>query len=59
MPDGNWGTCTEVPAPPGCEPIIAFINNWDKDCCIARGYCCQDYPQQNSVGNCPGVNLCG
>ena len=56
-PDGNWGACVEVPAPSGCEGFF-WDNSYDESCCVSQGYCCQNYPAQDSVGNCAGVNAC-
>jgi hypothetical protein len=56
-PDGNWGTCVEIPAPSGCEGMF-WDNSYDSSCCVAQGYCCQAYPAQNSIGNCVGVDAC-
>jgi hypothetical protein len=56
-PGGSWGTCVEVPAPSGCEGFF-WDNSYDSSCCVAKGYCCQAYPAQSSIGNCAGVEAC-
>lgn len=56
-PDGNWGPCTEVPAPSGCEGFF-LDNTYDSSCCVSKGYCCQNYPANDSIGNCAGVMAC-
>ncbi len=66
QPDGTWGPCTEVSPPPGCEgtsvPLIGTINEYDRECCIRQGLCCQNYggsgDPDRSVGNCDGVVQC-
>ncbi len=66
QPDGTWGPCTEVSPPSGCEgdslPFIGEINEYDLDCCLARGLCCQNFggsgDPNRSVGNCDGIVQC-
>jgi hypothetical protein len=52
-PDGRWGSCDETTTPSGC-PGTWF---YDVACCVAAGYCCQNFPlDDTSVGTCPGVS---
>jgi hypothetical protein len=58
-PDGRWGACTETQPPAGCEGIFpGFPATYDLDCCLAQGYCCQQYPADTSVGDCAGIAQC-
>lgn len=54
-PDGKFGVCNEVTTAPGnCTSVL-----YSKDCCVAAGACCQNYPtDQSSVGNCSNVTQC-
>jgi hypothetical protein len=64
-PDGRWGACVETTdIPSGCEdsfPIplpIDIGTTYDPDCCVAAGFCCQNFGYDRSldidasVGNC-------
>jgi hypothetical protein len=57
-PSGEWGACTEVPPPSGCEGPFGFPTGYDVDCCVSMGFCCQSYPNDMSIGNCSGVVVC-
>lgn len=50
--DRRWGACREVLArPPGCTGFF-----YDRECCVASGSCCQNFPtDDSSVGSCAGV----
>ena len=59
-PDGNWGVCVEIREhPPGCDPFLGLDWSYDTECCVESGACCQNYPLNDSVGNCAGVSICG
>jgi len=52
-PDGSWGACHEsavIPFP--CSgPYYSTL------CCLLTGGCCQNFPFDDSVGNCPGMEI--
>jgi len=52
-PDGTWGTCVE-------SPVIPFPCSgpyYDPLCCVLAGQCCQAYPSNDSIGDCPPGEL--
>jgi len=56
LPNGKWAVCVEVDeAPPGCDEGGLFegdIPLYDVGCCVDSGACCQNYPANDSVGDC-------
>jgi hypothetical protein len=54
----GWGPCDETSAPSSCTGSA-----YDQECCLAAGYCCQDYfdfdgdgDWDESLGACEDVN---
>jgi hypothetical protein len=55
-PSGTWGACIEVGAPPGCEWTD---DEYDTGCCNSLpDACCQNYPDDDSIGECAGNGNC-
>ena len=56
--DGSWSKCLEISPndiPGPCQPYYDFdeeVTIYDKSCCVSAGFCCQDYPEWESIGNC-------
>jgi hypothetical protein len=56
--DGSWTACKEIPIkdiPEPCQPYYDFDQEpviYDKVCCVNAGFCCQDYPEWQSIGTC-------
>jgi hypothetical protein len=62
-PDGTWGTCTETATPEACrdfgETTFGIPSFYDTECCLSLpNACCQNYPMQDSVGECAGITTC-
>ena len=56
-PDGRWGACNETTPPPECYD--GWDDEYDTGCCLAlANACCQNYPHDNSVGECAGNSPC-
>jgi len=56
-PAGTWGSCIETSAPSGCYDD--FDDEYDTDCCAALAdACCQNYPANDSIGECGGNGTC-
>ena len=56
-PSGTWGTCIETGPPPGCG--TDWDTEYDTDCCdFLADACCQNYPANNSIGECGGNGTC-
>jgi hypothetical protein len=52
LPDSHWGRCEETSEKPfGCDTY-----HYDRECCIAAGQCCHNFPYDDtSVGLCGGI----
>lgn len=56
--EGKWSKCKEIPVseiPKACQPYYEFDQEpviYDKVCCVNEGFCCQDYPEWESIGAC-------
>ncbi len=65
-PDGSWGACTETTTiPDGCDdpgiPIPVPIDvpvYYDSDCCVAHGFCCQNFGHDPSLDVDASVGDC-
>ncbi len=58
-PGRTWGLCMEVgdERPQGCEHTLGL--KFDPLCCAASpDACCQDYPNNRSMGECEGIAEC-
>ncbi len=53
-PDGTWGACVETAnRPAGCEDKPFY----DPICCVMAGECCQALPSNDSIGDCPPMEI--
>ncbi len=53
-PDGTWGACIETTnRPTGCEELPYY----DPICCVTAGECCQALPGNESIGDCPPMQI--
>jgi hypothetical protein len=61
-PDSTWGACVETRnVPDGCKDNPfgdLFGYTYNTQCCVRQGLCCQNYPADDSVGNCAGIVTC-
>lgn len=62
-PDSTWGPCNETNnVPEACKEfnpfpgLIGYI--YRTECCVSQGLCCQNYPRDDSVGQCRGIVTC-
>ncbi len=60
--DGTWGSCHEVTPPSQCKQggiFGAFGTDYDQECCVAAGLCCQNYHSGGgSIGSCGNSISC-
>lgn len=58
----SWGRCTEITPPLLCRLVSSWYSAEGEACCMASGFCCQDYwdldfdgNRNDSVGDCTDI----
>ncbi len=52
-PDGTWGACIETTQ----KPFPCTGAYYDPVCCVLAGQCCQAFPLDDNVGDCPPMEI--
>ena len=52
-PDGTWGACVETNE----RPFPCSGATYSPACCVLAGQCCQAFPLDDSIGDCPPMEI--